>query len=428
MIELSPTTETGQRDLDLSWLVRLRWASAGAQAISILVATSLLDVQLPTARLLGLVSLGGASNLLLLGWNKAARPTGSRQIAAVMALDILVLTGLLAMSGGPANPFSTLYLVNIALATIILRPTWVWALVGLTTLCFAFLFLGTHSSGHHMSMAGSLHLQGMWLALTLGAGFIAYFGNRIQKILQNRSLQLVVARNAAARADRLAALTTLAAGAAHELATPLSTIAIAAKELQRGLADRPLDTGSLEDSQLIRKEVERCRTILMRLSARSEDPISGRLDSCSVGELLETALMELPESARVQLRMTDRVSASLVRLPREAIGQALRSVTRNSLQASSSKTSVVIECLRDELHLNLKITDRGCGMSEEVAQRASEPFFTTRATGEGMGLGLFLARSVVERLGGSLELQSSVGVGTTTTMRLPVKAIEAIRS
>ena len=428
MMDLSPGSETGQPDLDLSWLVRLRWAAAGGQAISILIASRLLDMQIPTANLLGLVGLGAASNLLLVGWKRAGRPTGASQISTVMALDIVILTALLALSGGPANPFSTLYLVNIALATIILRPAWVWALVGLTTLCFAFLFLGNEEHQHHMSMSGDRHLQGMWLALTLGAGFIAYFGNRIQRILQNRSQQLAAARDAATRADRLAALTTLAAGAAHELATPLSTIAIAAKELERGLAARAEKDGPREDAQLIREEVERCRGILARLSARSEDPISGRLDSCSVRELLESALLEMPESTRIQMEMSDSVAASQVSLPREAIGQALRSVARNSLQASSRNTVVQIICLRDDDDLNIQVTDQGCGMSEEVQRRATEPFFTTRPDGEGMGLGLFLARSVVERLDGSLKIQSKTGRGTTTTLRLPLEAIEAIRS
>ena len=427
-MDLSPHTETGQRDLDLSWLVRLRWFAAGGQAVTILIASQTLGMELPTTSLLALVGLGAASNLVLLGWKRAEKPTGVLQIGMVMALDILILTTLLAMSGGPANPFSTLYLVNVALATIILRPVWVWGLVGLTTLCFAFLFLGTNEHAHHMSMSGSLHLQGMWLALTLGAGFIAYFGNRIQKILQNRSQQLAAARDAAARADRLAALTTLAAGAAHELATPLSTIAIAAKELERSLTRTGKETGPLEDSQLIREEVERCRGILTRLSARSEDPISGRLDSCTVAELLETALLEIPESSRIRLKMTDAVSLSEVSLPREAIGQALRSVTRNALQASPRNTMVEILCLRDEHDLNIQVEDRGAGMSPDVAQRASEPFFTTRPDGQGMGLGLFLARSVVERLGGTLAIESELGRGTTTTMRLPLEAIEAIRS
>lgn len=383
-------------------------------------------MQIPTASLLGMVGLGAASNLVLLVWLKTSRTTRDPQIAIIMAIDILVLTALLYMSGGPANPFSTLYLVNIALATIILRSLWVWALVSLTTACFAFLFLGAPSHAHHVAMAGELHLQGMWLALTLGAGFIAYFGNRIQKVLHDREQQLVAAREAAARADRLAALTTLAAGAAHELATPLSTIAIVAKELQRGLADRPQDAGPLEDSRLIRNEVERCRIILARLSAQSEDPISGRLDSCTVKELLDAAIAELPDNLRIRLQMTDFVSASRVQLPREAIGQALRSVARNSLQASSSNATVRIACRLDENRLHIEIADDGCGMTEAIAQRATEPFFTTRANGAGMGLGLFLARSVVERLGGSLEIQSQVGVGTTATIGLPLDALTMV--
>ena len=124
--------------------------------------------------------------------------------------------------------------------------------------------------------------------------------------------------------------------------------------------------------------------------------------------------------------MTDFVSASRVQLPREAIGQALRSVARNSLQASSSNATVRIACRLDENRLHIEIADDGCGMTEAIAQRATEPFFTTRANGAGMGLGLFLARSVVERLGGSLEIQSQVGVGTTATIGLPLDALTMV--
>ena len=197
--------------------------------------------------------------------------------------------------------------------------------------------------------------------------------------------------------------------------------------MERGLAARAEKDGPREDAQLIREEVERCRGILARLSARSEDPISGRLDSCSVRELLESALLEMPESTRIQMQMSDSVASSRVSLPREAIGQALRSVARNALQASSRNTVVQIICHCED-DLKIQVADQGCGMDEEVQRRATEPFFTTRPDGEGMGLGLFLARSVVERLDGSLEIQSETGRGTTTTLRLPFEATEAIRS
>ena len=156
-----------------------------------------------------------------------------------MALDVLLFSGLLYLTGGPNNPFSFLYLIPIALASITMRAAWTWMLVGLSLACSAFLFathqplaLGDHS--RHMS----LHLRGMWVAFGVAASFIVYFLLRVRRALERHERELDAARAGGARQERLASLATLAAGAAHELLTPLSTIAVIAGDLQRDVAQR----------------------------------------------------------------------------------------------------------------------------------------------------------------------------------------------
>lgn len=409
---------TRRRELDASWLVRLRWFAAAGQAATILVAVRVAGMDLPVAQLLGLVTLGAAGNLLLAAWLRRHTPAPSGLIAVVMAGDIILLTALLALSGGAANPFSTLYLVYLALATLLLEPRWAWTLLGLAAGCFGILFLGGDPHHMHQAMSGDLHLRGMWVAFALGGAFIVYFGDRIRRQLDEREAQLERARLAATRADQLAALTTLAAGAAHELATPLSTIAIAARELERRLARNVPGTDSLEDAELIRGEVERCRGILARLGEQSGSPASGKFELCAIEHLLHDAIAELPGD-RIRIRLPAEIAQARVAVPREALGQALRSVARNALQASGEAASVEIRGDTEGPHLRIEIRDEGCGMSEEVVRRAGEPFFTTREPGEGMGLGLFLARSVVERLGGRLDIDSTAGQGTRASLLLP---------
>src|SRR6185436_6149622 len=158
-------------------------------------------------------------------------------LAAVMMLDVLLFSGLLYLTGGPLNPFSFLYLIPIALASITMRPAWTWALVMLSLACSAFLFatheplqLGDHA--RHMS----LHLRGMWVAFGVAASFIVYFLLRVRRALERHERELDAARAAAPRLGRPASPATLAAGAAPALLTPLSMTAVIASDVRSACA------------------------------------------------------------------------------------------------------------------------------------------------------------------------------------------------
>ena len=178
--------------INLTWLLWLRWGAAAGQLAIIAFASHWLGVELELAPLLALVGVGIASNVACGWWLRTATDVREEVLAALMALDVLILTGLFYFSGGASNPFSSIYLVNLALAAVVLRPLWTWALVALSMTCFAALFLVPMEGGAHAghAMGGGdhlrMHLEGMWVAFALGASFIVYFVHRVARALAER--------------------------------------------------------------------------------------------------------------------------------------------------------------------------------------------------------------------------------------------------
>jgi two-component system sensor histidine kinase RegB len=411
--------------INLSWLGRLRWATIVGQATVIAFVEWGMNVPLVLGPLLAILAVEATANLAFGAWLARGRRVSERGVAAALGLDVLCFTGLLYLTGGPFNPFSFLYLVYIALAAIVLRPRWAWTLVLLSTACSAALFLdhvplpmdhgAHHHMHHHAQEAMGTHLRGMWVAYAVAAAFIVYFIHRVTSALADRDAELAQARERTIRGQRVAAMATLAAGAAHELATPLSTIAVAAKELER----RALDDRVRSDAKLIREQVERCRDILGQMAGHAGESPGEIATETSVDDVVRTALggLESPERVRVDWTSGDRTGRLFV--PLRATAQALRNVVKNALDASPVDGDVVLRVRAVAGGFRLEVEDHGTGMSESALARATEPFFTTKDPGSGMGLGLFITRGVIDLLGGSLDIQSKHGEGTRVVVTLP---------
>jgi two-component system sensor histidine kinase RegB len=259
----------------------------------------------------------------------------------------------------------------------------------------------------------------MWVAFAITAGLIAAFVGLVTEALRQRDEELAALRDLTARQSRLAALTTLAAGVAHELGTPLGTIAVAAKELQR-TAEALGGQGSdmAQDAALIREEVGRCRRILDQMAEPS---------GTTLGEAFQTlAWLELEAELTEGLSAVDRSrlifqwpATACGPMPRRGLVRALRAVLANALEATPRPGSVTILAREAEGTWHLEVEDRGTGMTPEVLARAGEPFFSTKPTGSGMGLGLFLARTFAEQLGGELRVASAPGQGTKVQVSWP---------
>jgi len=415
--------------INLRWFLRLRgWALAG-QALLVLAMAAGLHVALPLPALVGLLALEAASNVALRAWLPRRVHLTARTLAGVMLWDCLVLTLLLYLMGGSFNPFTTLYLVNIALAAVLLPARLAWGVLAFTLLAFASLFVlqeregpfGLRPPGHAEMMR--LHLHGMWVAFAVAGAFIVHFVQRVTGALAAREAELARAVSLSARKDKVASLATLAAGAAHELASPLGTIAVASRELERALAGSPARAAS-DDVQLIRQQVARCRDILQQMAADAGQLSGEPFVEQSLGAWVEAALAELPERSRVQAPEGPALQEP-VRGPPRALARVLRGLVKNALQASPPEAPVRLRAERVGDRLRVAVEDRGAGMSAETLARVGEPFFTTKAPGEGMGLGLFLTRALLEQLGGALELSSQPGTGTTASLVLPAAEARA---
>ncbi len=404
-----PTPE----NLALRWLVQVRWVAVAGQLLAIFATRAFIEP--PTMALLFQALITGATNV----WALRVAPRSSLPGFLVL-LDILLLTVILFLTGGAANPFSIFFLAYIALAAVVLTARWTAALALSAIFSYGVLFAvgstGDQPSGHIHDF--DAHLRGMWVAFVLSAALVSFFVVRLRATIEAHVRELAAERGRAVRHEKLAALATLAAGAAHELATPLGTIAVVASELGNEISrsDKALVDADL---RLIRSEVDRCRVILDDLSAGAGDAPGERPGPEPVRAIVDACLEALPptEAARVQVSID--AGEATVYVPPRALRRCLSSLIRNAMDASDSNARVEIEARRTGAFMNIAVRDHGVGMSADDLAKAGEPFWTTKPPGKGMGLGLFLVRATLDQIGGRLDLQASPARGTTAIMSLP---------
>jgi two-component system, sensor histidine kinase RegB len=399
----------------LQWLVRLRWLALAGQGLATLTAVEFLRIPLPLSAVGSIIAITGISNLVLQAWTMRRVPNWL--VPTVLMLDVCLLTALLLCAGGRANPFCVLYLVHVAMAVVTLAEGWSWVVVAATTGCYGLLFWWPGAKDLALSPAAQAGAQ--WIALALVAVVIAYFVGRMTRSLRLHENALAAARERGARNEKLASLTTLAAGAAHELNTPLSTIAVVARELE--LQSQKLDRGQAvaEDARLIRQEVDRCQFILSRMRVdvlRGESPGPPPMSAADFASALG---QEIKAAAGDSLQIQCEPDMKEVSLPLRAVQQAVGILVDNAVDASPAGKPVWLSIHQRDGRIVFEVKDEGVGMTPEVARRAGEPFFTTKPPGKGMGLGLFLVRLVAERLGGVLRMESEIGKGTRAILELP---------
>jgi two-component system sensor histidine kinase RegB len=431
VIAATPASVATAPKIGLAWLVRLRWLAIFGQLAIVGLALFALRVSLPLTLVCGLIGVTALSNLLLTWWLRASEPS-ARALCGVLVLDVLTLTGLLLSAGGASNPFSVFYLVHVALAALLLAPRPAWLVASLTSLAFGSLFvLPSHTiDPHAMHMhhgASTMHLQGMWLAYSLAAGFVVHFVSRVASALQAREHELFELQRSAVRHEKLASLSTLAAGAAHELGTPLATIALVAKELEHGLAAGKDAEALTPDARLIRQEVERCREILQQMAARAGEGAGEMLAKVSVHGV-EQGLSEALGPGASQLAFERVGELGEFVAPQRLLVQVLANLVRNAIDAQAetgNREAVRLVTRVESERAAFEIFDHGAGIPAHSSERVGEPFFTTKAPGRGLGLGVFLARAFAEKMGGELKLEARPGGGTVARLILPRNVLEA---
>ncbi|MDR1304579.1 MAG: ATP-binding protein [Verrucomicrobiales bacterium] len=419
-------TKDQQPRLGLLWLTRLRWVALAGQLLVCALAWRVLHIALPLAVLTAGVGWMLASNLAL-EWcrRRRVRLPEARVCAALIFLDTLIMTAMFYWAGGARNPFTALYLMHITLAAILLPPWQAWLALAWCGLCYGLLFLSPHalqsSAGGTCCVSFDFHLQGMWLGLLLTGGFIALFVSRLSADSARRERELAQARQLSERSKHFASLATLAAGVAHELATPLGTIAVVSSDFERQICRVCQDGDYRADARLIRAEVERCREILEKLRDRTTQGVGEPFVPVPLAELpaLLAPYLQAAHLARVDCRVEAGLGALLA--PRTALLQSLAVLVKNACEADPGGGPVRLRVTAAAGgRLRFTVSDRGVGMDAETVERACEPFFTTKPAGQGMGLGLFLVRTLVARVHGDLSIDSAPGRGTTVNLEMPL--------
>ena len=439
------------------WLTQLRWVAIAGQLLVIGYVWFVLCVPLPIVELLLLVSGTAISNGVLWLWARRLKQSsfatsglssnqvldhngeaddtiGSRAIGLLIGIDVLTLTALLYFSGGAANPFIFFYFANIAVAGMILPRAWAWC-ISLASILGG-LFLLNRAYPLDVFDRSPLAHDAVWgvtkyaflIAFSTCCCVITYFVSMLAMELQQREVQLAIVEKERERSQRLEALATLAAGAGHELASPLSTIAVVSKELSRNLEKTDATPSIRRDVELIREELNRCKEILHRMKSGAGEAAAENLHPVSLNEIMRETVQAMREPQRVKLHMTKAIGDSLGILPKQALSQALRNLLQNGLDASTPEETIDLHVDVDKQAnakkshevWRLTITDHGSGMTDEVQRRIGEPFFTTKEVGQGMGLGVFLTRNVIRGLGGELVFEPSASGGTVCRVTLPV--------
>ncbi len=410
------------------WLARLRWARGAVDAVVVLVAVLLPSLDFPLSHLAPLLAATSALNIAAAVQLSRRRTPHGLVSALDLLLQPILLTELLELTGGPFNPFAVVYVVPIALAALTLGAArgvvvTVASVGGYALL--AYWHLTEQVPGHHRLNDFPTHLFTLWLSVALIAELAAFFLVQASNALARREEQLAVMRQQAARAERLMSLTTLAAGAAHELSTPLGTIALAARELEHAATARGTVPDLADDARLIRTEVDRCRAILDQMSGRAGGSAVDEPEPLTIDAVMADVMGRLAADNAARVRLDLPTALPPLVLPRSGLTQAVLSLVTNALDATSIRpdAAVVVRVSAAGDDVAIAVVDRGPGMSADLLSRAGEPFFTTKDAGRGLGLGLFLARVFAERLGGRLLLESHEGL--TATLVVPMRAVEA---
>jgi two-component system sensor histidine kinase RegB len=413
--------------------LQLRWVAVVGQLLTIATSHWIFHVEMQAWTLIALVGITAITNTvfwLYLRQFDQLKPYAPPAfindwiLPTILLLDMNVLTAMLYYSGGPTNPFLFFYFVNVAIGSILLHSTATWLLVCNAVIGFLFL-LNFHqpipllSESLDSPQSSPLQRFSFFIAFVTCCLVVTHFIRLLYQQLLEREQQLRRVEQQEAKVQRLEALATLAAGAAHELATPLSTIAVVAKELSRSVPKWNAPDALKSDLILIQDELKHCRTILDRMRAGAGEAAGEHIANIAASTVIDEILVGIRDRNRITVDR-NQMPATLLQLPLQAIALAIRNVVQNALDASPIDRPVRLAISSTtEQGWEILVIDQGYGMPESVLQRLGEPFFTTKEPGKGMGLGVYLTHNVIYGLGGSIRYESQAGEGTTAHIILP---------
>ena len=390
--------------LRLNTLIRLRWLAIAGQSAAVLVVAFVLEFPVPVALCFALIALSALLNLFLSFRFPSTHRLSPLPALAILTFDALQLGGLLFMTGGLTNPFSLLMTVPVVISATSLPARWTMML-GLAVVAIATLLAFFHLPlpwfpGVTLSMP-FLYIVGMWMAVVSSIAFTAVYAHRVAEEARLLANALSATELILQREQHLSALDGLAAAAAHELGTPLATITLVAKEMERALGDDPRFK---EDVTLLRSQSERCREILKRLTSLSSEG-EAHLARLPFTSLIEEVIAPHRNfGIEIALEPGERQGPEPVGRRNAGVIYGLGNLVENAVDFAREK--VVLAWSWNDARVFLELTDDGPGYPPEIIDRIGEPYMskrTSREGGGGLGLGLFIAKTLLERSGASVN-------------------------
>lgn len=405
--------------LRLNTLIRLRWLAIVGQSAAVLVVAYLLEFPLPVSLCFALIALSAWLNLFLAFRYPATHRLPPEAALAIMLFDALQLAGLLYMTGGLTNPFSLLMTVPVVISATSLPARWTMLLgllvVGMATILMFFHLPLPWTPGETLKMP-FIYIFGMWVAVVSSIAFTAVYAYRVAEEARLLANALAATELILQREQHLSALDGLAAAAAHELGTPLATIALVAKEMERALGD---DTRFREDVTLLRSQSERCRDILKRLTSLSSEG-EVHMARLPLTSLIEEVIAPHREfGIEIVLQPGNCQGSEPVGRRNPGVIYGLGNLVENAVDFAREK--VELSWQWNERRVELKLVDDGPGYPAEIVDRIGEPYMSRRSPaegGRGLGLGLFIAKTLLERSGASVSFGNSSEPGKGAVVRV----------
>jgi two-component system sensor histidine kinase RegB len=426
----SPTgAERGR--VRLRTLSNLRWLAIAGQSAALFLVYFALGYPLPLTYCVAAIATSAVLNVVLALRYPPSHRLSNREATFYLAFDVVQLAALLYFTGGIANPFALMFVapVVIAAATLNLGNTLILAFI-------AFISVSIIGVVHRPLpwpvgeplVLPQLYQAGIWAALIVGIGFTSVYAWRIASEATRMSAGLAATQLALSREHRLASIGALATAAAHELGTPLGTIAVVARELERGMKE---NSPEIEDVRLLRAQAERCRAIIARL-ANPEDGILGATARLPLGALLDDiAASYRDDDVSILVSAPDAATPAPQVWRAPELLHGLGNIIENAADFASSQ--VTIAASWNEAQISVTIEDDGPGFAPEIYERIGEPYVTSRpghhALGEtemgprgsldeheGMGLGFFIAKVLLEQTGGVVKAVNPASGGARVSI------------
>jgi two-component system sensor histidine kinase RegB len=409
----------GQRNVLL--LIQLRWLAVAGQLATIVVARLAFGIQLPLLPMLAALAILAALNLLL-STAHARGMVADRQLFATLLADVFCLTVQLYLSGGTKNPFVSLYLLQVVLAAVLLPPRSSWALVALTSALFGWLAISAPPFPLPPAYASDLsmpYVAASWFNYTLAALLLTLFLTRIMRNLTERNARVAALRQRAAEEEHIVRMGLLASGAAHELGTPLASIAVMLGDwrTEPAIVQSPTMLSELED---MRSEVMRCKEILGRILLASGEVRSDTPKRTTLGAFLRGVVDSWQGRSGVSIAWHNRLETDPPIVGDQALAQTIGNLFDNAAEAGAQNIMVEARCEGGIARLTVR--DDGAGFAPAILENFGRPYQSTKAR-RGAGLGLFLAANVLRGLGGSISARNRETGGSEIRMLLPIAAL-----